>query len=172
MNAVVIDENVLIVAEKMGADSDTSDQCRRNCIAALRQARSSLVVLDESDLILRQYIKHFKPIHKNREGSEFLIWLMQNQYNPKHFERVKITKLEDSFEEVPLELRQTNSVSGKIFDLDDHKWLAVAQTSQHSPTILNATDSDWFLWRERLEAHGFKIGDPICEEATRERSKK
>ena len=172
MNAVVIDENVLVVAEKMGADEHTSDECRRNCIKTLRQARNALIVLDETGLIHAQYSKHLKPVRRDQEGSEFLIWLWDNQYNPKHFERVKITKLEDgSFAEVPLELRQPNSVSGKIFDLDDHKWLAVAQTSQHSPTILNATDSDWFLWRERLEAHGFKIGDPICEEATRERSK-
>jgi hypothetical protein len=155
-SAAVIDDNVLIVAEKPEADSHTAERCHLNCIAALREARKSMIVLDDSGKILSGYIKKLEPFRRNSEGSEFLIWLMQNQYSPEHCERVKITELEDSFAEVPLEIREKNA-SGQRFDRKDHKWLAVARASKLDPEILNATDTDWADWFELLEEHGFKI---------------
>jgi hypothetical protein len=48
-------------------------------------------------------------------------------------------------------------VTNKIFDLDDHIWLAAAKASINNPTILNATDTDWHEWLPQLEQHGFQI---------------
>jgi hypothetical protein len=52
-------------------------------------------------------------------------------------------------------------VTNKIFDLDDHIWLAAAKASANDPTILNATDTDWHEWKDQLKQHGFKI-EPLC----------
>ena len=156
MTAFVVDENVLTVAEKSGADEYTTEENRLSCIAALRQAMNSMTVLDVSKIIIGQYFKQVKPIKKNRTGSEFLLWLWANQYVPEHCEQVSITKLGDSYAEVPLEIRMPDA-AGKLFDLDDHKWLAVARASANSPTILNATDSDWLEWLVLLEKNGFVI---------------
>jgi hypothetical protein len=157
MSAFVIDENVLIVAEKQAADKDTNDACIQNCIEALRKVRSELLVLDSDSLIFTKYRKHFEPIRRNGQATEFLIWLMQNQFYPDRCERVKITPLSPSFAEVPLDLRSPDPVTNKIFDLDDHIWLAAAKASTNNPTILNATDKDWYQWQIQLEQHGFQI---------------
>jgi hypothetical protein len=157
MSAFVIDENVLIIAEKEMPDEHTDDACIQRCIQALRLARENLIVLDESEKILKKYIEKFKPIEKGRAGFEIMMWLFEYQCNPERCERVKITPLEDSFAEVPLELRNPDPVTKKIFDLDDHIWLAAAKASTNNPTILNATDTDWHEWRTQLEQHDFKI---------------
>ena len=156
MSAVVIDENVLIVAEKQAPDPHTNDACIRSCIQALREARDQLIVLDDREMILQKYFRQLRPMRRESEGSEFLIWLRENQFNSGHCERVTITPLETSFAEVPLVLRVPNAAN-QIFDLDDHIWLAVAKASANNPVILNATDTDWHHWRDRLEGHGFQV---------------
>jgi hypothetical protein len=157
MKAAVIDENVLIVAEKQSADVHTNDVCLKNCVQALRDAREQIVVLDELGLMLQKYSKQLKPVRRDWEGSEFLIWLFDNQFMKDRCERVKITPLEPSFAEVPLELQNPDPVTNKIFDLDDHIWLAAAKASSNNPTILNATDTDWHEWLPQIEQHGFQI---------------
>ncbi len=161
MSAVVIDENVLIVAEKQAPDPHTNDACIRSCIQALRKARDQLIVLDAQGSIIQKYRKQLKPLQPSWLGSEFLMWLESNQFRPEHCERVTITPLNPSFAEVPLELRELDAA--KTFDLDDHIWLAVAKASANNPVILNATDTDWHHWRGRLEGHGFQI-EPLCPE--------
>jgi hypothetical protein len=156
MPAFVIDDNLLIVAEKAVADEHTSESCRQNCLLALRQAQKNVVVLDKSDQILSGYLQKLRPLRRELAGSEFLIWLLQNQYHSSHCERVTITPLDDSFAEVPPEIREKNA-SGQRFDRKDHKWLAVARASVNSPVILNATDTDWRDWLGLLEQNGFLI---------------
>jgi hypothetical protein len=95
-------------------------------------------------------------------ASEFLIWLMQNQFQTAFCERVSITPLEDSFAQVPPKIREKDA-AGQRFDRKDHKWLAVAQASLNSPTILNATDTDWKNWFELLSQHGFLVRF-LCQE--------
>jgi hypothetical protein len=163
MSAFVIDENVLIVAEKQAPDKDTNDACIQNCIEALRKVRTEMLVLDVDDLIFAKYRKHFEPIRRNGQATEFLIWLMQNQFYSDRCERVKITPLALSFAEVPLELQNLDPMTNKIFDLDDHIWLAAAKASANNPTILNATDTDWHDWLPQLEQHEFQI-EFLCPE--------
>ncbi len=157
MSAFVIDENVLVVAEKEMPDEHTDDACIQRCIQALRLARKNLIVLDDSERILKKYIDKFRPIEKGRAGFEIMMWLFEYQCNPERCERVKITPLEDSFAEIPLELRQLDPETNKRFDRKDHIWLAAAKASANNPTILNATDTDWRDWRTQLERHGFQI---------------
>ncbi len=168
MSAVVIDENVLVVAEKQSPDVHTGDACLQKCVQALQNARGQIVVLDDLGLMLQKYSKHLKPVRRDWEGSEFLIWLFDNQFRLERCERVKITPLEFSFAEVPLELRQRDPETNKIFDLDDHIWLAAAKASINNPTILNATDTDWHEWDIRLKQHGFQI-EPLCSDLMKSR---
>ena len=156
MSAMVIDENVLIVAEKQAPDPHTNDACIRSCIQALRDARDQLIVLDTRGLMMRKYRKQLKPLQPNWLGSEFLMWLESNQFRAERCERVTVTPFETSFAEVPLELRVPDGAN-QIFDLDDHIWLAVAKASVNNSVIVNATDTDWHHWRDCLERHGFKI---------------
>ena len=93
MSAVVIDENVLIVAEKQAPDSHTNDACIRSCIQALRDARDQLIVLDAQGLIVQKYRRQLKPLQPSWLGSEFLMWLESNQFRPERCERVTITPL-------------------------------------------------------------------------------
>src|SRR5207245_8723519 len=43
------------------------------------------------------------------------------------------------------------------FDLSDRKFVAVARASRHSPTVLNAVDSDWRIYEEPLKRHGVEV---------------
>jgi len=43
------------------------------------------------------------------------------------------------------------------FHDDDRKFVAVARTSSHRPPIVNATDTDWWHYREALERHGVRL---------------
>jgi hypothetical protein len=156
MSAFVIDENVLIVAEVKPPEPGR-EACLQPCIDALREAMRQKVVLDDSEVILSKYSKQIKKVRQNGMGMEFWIWLIQNQHHVERCERVKITPLEPSFAEVPLELQSLDPVTNKIFDLDDHIWLAAAKASANNPTILNATDKDWYQWQIQLEQHGFQI---------------
>jgi hypothetical protein len=77
-------------------------------------------------------------------GDAFFKWVYQNQYQAVHFELVDISQTK-----VPVGLQK--------FDPADHIWLKVATASRYSPTILNATDTDWYEWMQVLEQHGFLL---------------
>lgn len=49
------------------------------------------------------------------------------------------------------------------FDRADRKFVAVALASGDSPPIVNATDSDWWLFREALQRHGVQV-EFLCPE--------
>ena len=159
MSAFVIDENVLVNAMKEAPDENTTDVCIRQCAKTLLDVRKGIVVLDDTNIIYRKYRSHFRET-PTKKTPEFLVWLLSVQHMPKYCERVKVTPLESSFEEVPLELRTPNA-ENKVFDLDDHIWLAAAKASKNNPTILNATDSDWKDWGQKLKEHGFDVRS-IC----------
>ncbi len=160
MSAFVIDENVLVNSMKEAPDENTTDTCIRNCMQTLMDVRKGVVVLDDTNIIYRKYRSHFRET-PTRKTPEFLVWLLSVQHIPNFCERVKVTPLEPSYAEVPHELRFPDE-ENKVFDLDDHIWLAVAKASKLEPTIVNATDSDWKIWQTRLEQHGFRV-NCVCE---------
>ena len=49
------------------------------------------------------------------------------------------------------------------FDMDDRKFVAVALASGTGPEILNASDTDWWDFREPLERHGVRVNF-LCPE--------
>lgn len=153
---VIVDTNVPIVAN--GQKSvQASPSCINACIAAIRdiQHKHTLIV-DEGWRVIREYLRHLNQKGRPGIGDEFMLWVLQNQYNPTRCERVAITRLSDStdgndFAEFPADPALAN------FDRSDRKFVAVALAHPERPPILNATDTDWYGHQTALEKHGVKV---------------
>jgi hypothetical protein len=153
MSSIVIDTNVLVTA------NDNSEQAGPNCVlacvSALEDAKSHKTILIDSGMrIFEEYRRHANHSGRPGLGDAFFKWLWNNQANLSHCEQVDITsKANDlhDFEEFP----DDPELAG--FDRSDRKFVAVAQASGKRPTILNATDSDWWNFKEPLAANGLHI---------------
>lgn len=151
MKAVVIDTNVLLVAN--GAHSDVSIECRIACIAKLLACqKSGVVVVDRNFLILQEYQKKTYPNQPKGVGDEFLKWLLQNKSNPQRVHFVDIHEIDqDSYEEFPCKQLQEE------FDASDRKFVAVANAHPKRPPILQASDSKWLGWQKKLKVNGIEV---------------
>lgn len=156
MSAFVIDTNVLIVANFNA--SHASPGCALSCIDILKEIRENHTVVVDSvqgnSRILDEYQRHNSHRGQPGVGDAFFKWLWDNQIVTAHCERVRITPLPDdpdSYEEFPPD----PGLQG--FDRADRKFVAVALASESDPVVLNAVDSDWLEFRERLEGHGVSI---------------
>ena len=153
MKDVVIDTNVLIVANQM-AEQATPD-CILACVKMREKVKQTgITILDSGILILGEYMRHANLSGQPGLGDSFFKWLWNNQANPKHCRHIDITPKPDDpddFEEFP------NDPALNGFDRSDRKFVAVAKANQRRTTILNATDSDWWNFRKQLEKNGIEI---------------
>lgn len=153
MTAYVIDTNVAVVAN--GRAEQASPKCVLNCITQLREVQlQGRVVLDDGMQILREYMNNLSMSGEKGAGDYFMKWVWQNQAVPERCERVKLTPrsgTSDDFAEFPVDTR----LGG--FDRSDRKFVAVALASPSDPIVLNATDSDWWEYRELLAGHRIRI---------------
>lgn len=87
------------------------------------------------------------------EGDAFLKWVLTNQANPQRCEHVHINPTENgnNFAEFP------EDPDLKAFDPSDRKFVAVALSHPDSPPILNAVDSDWWLFRDAFTRNGVHV---------------
>jgi len=111
-------------------------------------------VLDAQDLILGEYLRNLSRRGQPGVGDAFLKWILTNQWNPNRCALVHIHALEGDgrgFEEFPQDL----SLDG--FDRDDRVFVAVALAHPERPPILEATDTDWWHYRQALRANGVAI---------------
>ena len=164
MNAVIVDTNVIVIA------NDTDDKradCRDRCQDRLEQilSRPEKVVVDDGWRILGEYDHNTKPNTRKGVGDLFVKTLLQNQSNPNVCVMVHITPLAGNgtdFEEFP---NDDDALSG--FHKNDRKFIAVALAHQQDagqiPTILLAIDRGWFQFTNALASHGVNV-DLICEE--------
>ncbi len=152
---VVVDTNVPIVANGRAEQADPS--CVLTCIAILRRTQDErLVLLDDKDLILGEYIQNLNFSGQPGPGDIFFKWLFDNQSNPKHCRKVPVTiHPVRGFQEFP---EDSNLDS---FDRDDRKFVAVVLGSGTGPNVLNASDTDWWCYREELSRHGVEV-DFLC----------
>lgn len=156
MTAKVIDTNVLIVANEKSEQASLN--CLTHCIAKLDEARQQIIVIDDLFQILNEYQHQVNPSGQPGIGDAFLRWLHQNKANPERCEIVALTPNDrDSFDEFPSDPDLAD------FDPSDHKFVAVANISAHTPEILNAVDSDWWIHGEILKRNGIQV-IYICEE--------
>jgi hypothetical protein len=147
--AVAIDTNVPIIAN---CAESVPLNCALTCIQKLREVRSKQrVLLDTLGLILTEYRRHLSPRGQPGLGDAFFKWLWDNQANSQVCAQVEITPMDGSFLEFPPDPDLS------AFDPSDRKFVAVILASGVCAPLLNAADTDWWLFREALERHGIKI---------------
>lgn len=155
---IVIDTNVLLVAN--GQTPQASLACQEASHAALEAARNRGTVLVDSDReIFSEYIAYLNFSGQPGLGDMFFKWLWDNQGHEELCQQVNIHRVED--ERVYAEFPADPRLSG--FDRSDRKFAAVALASQGNPPILNASDSDWWEFKQVLEENGLMIRN-LCPE--------
>ncbi len=172
MNAVVIDTNVLVVANGRSAAPQSSQECVVLCQKRLSEILgcSHKIILDDKKRIIQEYKNNLN--QKGRGfGDRFWQELVRRIWNPKDYPekvvRVSITSLEGNgteFEEFP-----NDDASLKDFHKKDKKFVAVSlayqsESGEEAP-ILKADDKGWENFKSALAAHGVEIIS-ICEENT------
>ena len=135
MNAVVLDENVLHVAD--GRNDAANTACVEASVARLiKLTESDRLVIDDGEMIFHSYyaLRGFVPPYGI--AMEFILWF-QNHRGTERILEVQIRPAGDSFVEYP------DDPEVAKFDRNDRKWVAAAIASGLNPPIISATDSDW-----------------------------
>lgn len=153
----IVDTNVLVVAS--GWAQQASTDCVRRSIARLQRIREEcFLLLDDHGRILREYRKQFDHVSTQSIGFQFYLWVHNNQANPEYCRKVAVT---------PHATRGFGEFPGDddlvMFDYDDRVFVAVALANDRVAVVLNASDSDWWDYREALDRHGVEI-DFVCPE--------
>ena len=150
----VVDTNVGIVANDILA-RDYQEDCITACINVLEKIKNEgLLILDKGSLIIDEYRRYLSPSGRPGSGDEFMAWLIKNQWNMECCILVEITPESDNtsnFEEFP----DDPELAG--FDRSDRKFVAVALASRKDPEIINASDTDWWIYKTALESHGVNV---------------
>lgn len=164
MEAVVIDTNVIVIANDV--DDDDRQNCSELCIDRLNQiiTQQEVIVIDDNWRILREYRNNTNPNTKKGIGDLFVKGLLQNHTNTNFCRIVKITPLTGNgteFNEFPDDPELTD------FDPGDRKFIAVAVAYytqyKENPSVLLAIDRGWLLFIDTLQNHGVQI-ELICED--------
>lgn len=154
MKAVVIDTNACIVADEASEHADAD--CVYAAVSELLSIQSDgIVVMDDLDLILEEYLRYYKKANPQGAGSQFLRWLLQNLWSSVRCERVAITPLPGNprvFTEFPDDSRLNG------FDRSDRKFVAAARASKLLPEVINCVDTrSWPVFAETLASHGVVV---------------
>ncbi len=161
----IVDTNVPVVAN--GRSEQASVESVNVCALQLKQiTREGKLVLDDRWRILREYMKYLSSSGQPGVGDAFLKWVFNNIANPARIEIVLITPINPNdpdnadFREFP------DDPALASFDPSDRKFVAVCLAHSQHPPILNATDRDWWDFREALSVHGVQVRF-LCEEGKR-----
>ena len=155
--AVIVDTNVPIAAN--ARSTHVSKACKLSCIAALRETQSARrTLLDDGLRILREYQSHLSFAGQPGVGDAFFKWLWDNQANTQVCRKVAIT-IDPDASHTFLEFPRDPSLKG--FDSSDHKFVAVVRASGEDAPVINATDSDWWNFRDALARNGVRV-EFIC----------
>ncbi|MCK4762939.1 MAG: hypothetical protein KAW12_12150 [Candidatus Aminicenantes bacterium] len=150
MDSFVVDTNVLVVAN--GKHERAGEKDVFACQNFLIDVQKKQISIDSLGLIIDEYLKHSSLSGQPGLGDAFIKWIFNNQWNDSICEQVKITAHpEREFEEFP------GTENLKDFDRSDRKFAAVAISSKFNAVIYNATDSDWWDFRDAFERAGIKI---------------
>lgn len=114
--------------------------------------KEGLLVLDEGGQIFNEYRQqHLSFSGQPGPGDVFFKWLVDNRYNA---DRVSLVSLSRDPNKPERFTAFPNDPQLEAFDPSDRKFVAVALTHQDRPAILNATDSDWWKFKDALLANG------------------
>jgi len=150
-SCVIVDTNVLCVAE--GLHPQASDSCVAACVGVARRIEQGLTIaVDETDLIILEYVGALKHAQTAGIGAKLVAYLHQRRYQPNTCRRVPVTPIDDppgSFAEVPEPLRD--------FDTDDQKFIAVAVSEGNRLPVLTAVDREWWDRHDEFTQHGVDV---------------
>ena len=171
MNAVIIDTNVMVVANGKAAAPQARCKCIIRCRARLAEIMrgSEMILLDDKKRIIQEYKNNLNAKGRgfgDRFWQELVRRMWQHSREQEKVIRVRITPLAGNgtdFEEFP-----NDDASLKNFHKKDRKFVAVAlayqrNSGQEAP-ILKAEDSGWEEFRDALAVHGVQV-DSICEDS-------
>ncbi len=163
MDSYIIDTNVLIVANDKCENADFKEV--HACVCFLNDIKEcgKHLSIDLLGLIFKEYFAHVNRSGQPGFGDAFAKWFWHNQWNESFCEQVEIT--EDGAREF-LEFPPDKSLAK--FDLSDRKFVAVAVKSKFDAIICNASDSDWWDFKEAFEKLGVKINF-LCPELIKKR---
>lgn len=149
----IVDTNVLVVANDSALLRHPSE-CVTACCDAIEEIEDrGRVVLDSRWEILGEYEANVRSEGQPGVGDAFLKWILTNLSNPRRCLQVPITPLNAPpwYGEFP----ERPDLAG--FDRNDRKFVAVALSYGGRAPILNAVDTDWWIFRSPLEELGVKI---------------
>lgn len=169
MGAVIIDTNVLVVANGRDAAPQATEECVILCRVRLAEIfrGSEKMLLDDKDRIIQEYKNNLNE-NGRRHGDQFWLELRRRMWREQEkFIRVSITPLAGNgtdFEEFP-----NDDAVLKNFHKKDRKFVAVAlayqRDSGREAPILIADDSGWKEFNTALANHGVHI-DSICDDSS------
>lgn len=157
MNCVVIDTNVLLIAN--GQHDEVSPECVEECVRRLQAVqKEGIVVIDDGYRILGEYQHKTRLNPPKGVGDVFLKWLLRSVGNRAHCAQVSITEnAQDEFAEFP------DASLQKAFDAPDRKFVAVANAHPDKPPVWQGADCKWLDWWPRLQEAGVRV-EFICPE--------
>jgi len=147
-----------------GRSPHASEDCVISCVRRLQDIMATgRIVLDEGNWILSEYRDNLCSDGQPGPGDAFLKWVYNYQWNPQWCDRVPITPTDDrtSFVEFP------SDPDLRGFDLSDRMFVAAARAHPDSPPILNAVDTDWWIFRKALRRNGVTV-EFLCERDVQE----
>lgn len=149
MSDVIIDTNVVVVANRQNLK--VMPDCADACIFFLLEARKNhVVLLDGDDEIRGEYARAVRMGRPYQLGAQFLIHVLQHQFNPAHARRVDLGKTGASdFADFP------TAPELAAFDPSDRKFAALARKT--GIAVTNAIDSDWADHLAALNAHDIAV---------------
>lgn len=144
----VVDTNVTIVANHKNEEPLS---CAAACADVLHEiTRTGLLVIDEGGLIFSEYKTYLSFAGQPGAGHYFFKWLSDNRYRPDRVAQISLVgdlARPGEFEAFPTDPKLAG------FDHSDRKFVAVALTHPERPPVLNATDSDWWDYKDALKRH-------------------
>lgn len=109
------------------------------------------MVIDAGDEIFDEYRRQLKLQGQPDVGDRFMKWVHDNRWSLPDSQRVNITKSGDSYREFPRHDGLDH------IDNSDRKFIAVANAHPDTPPILQATDSEWWGWKDALRDVGINV---------------
>ena len=152
MTRVVLDTNVLAVANEMTPEAD--EDCVRAAANSLREAiRKNVIVIDTQKIAINEYSNYANWEGQPRVGDLFFKVLTDNIANPDRVCRVDIGSTQDEIDIcVPEQLLD--------FDRNDRKWIALYLEGS-AESIINAVDSDWAARKADLDGAGIAVIESV-----------
>ncbi|MCY4541316.1 MAG: hypothetical protein OXB95_02810 [Rhodobacteraceae bacterium] len=143
----LVDTNVPIVANyamKPDPNADFPPCCILACVEAIEHVIDTQgLILDAGNEIYGEY-SHKLNSWGPSIGDRFFKWVHDYRWMLDESQRVPINPKDDTFVEFP------SHRDLEDFDISDRKFVAVANTHEEKPPILQATDSKWWGWKEAL----------------------